>query len=906
MALNIISNFAANVAHRNLTVNDRRATGEIARLSSGLRVLGARDDAASLAIGSRLRAEVGALRQANVNAGQASSLLQVADGALNTISDILFRLKTLAVQSGSDTLGEAERNSLQLEFNSLQREIDRIAGDTEFNGVQLINGETRVITRVGDETVAQAGAGLRLIDNTIGLQQGITDVKFSDGFDSTLVEIAYAVDGQNGIFTVTDLSQPVGSSAVRTATGLTALPLTPGVETDLNPGQTETIDVVFDRGGVNERTVSITIDSAFSKTTFNPTRLENTASLTGEGGFAPADVFTVRNYGGNLAGLSTQIVADATSAITASRLRIANSGGEELVAVNTPTTPDTVDFTNTDAQNIRFQNSQGDFVDVTINLSAALTDAEYAQLQDVTDSGTLLELLGLNGQGNDLVTGSLAVRATSIATPGTIASLINSGDVSVREIGGTGSNTPLSLSYTASTNSFTGTIGNTTGQASNALSGINGEAGRTVVTVGTRIFEVTVSGAFNRNRDIADAASRITALPTGLAATFNDGNFSFRINSFTPGTGQTTESLLDTLRSTNFVINGDNDAQTANSQLTFSLGATYSSGDVANSIAANSSVTVDLEHANGNIINVTVTNNSANDLTSGGAAAADGTLDDGETLAFQANRLSNTAFLSSGGRTQASFDIIQVSGDLAGLDNRIRFERGATGNVLTEAIVSIDHSDARRGNLTGTADLTRIGFQAVTLRNSAGDTITLNLNLSTQVTETQLNRRDTSAETFVSLGELRQSVTFGSSFNDRRSFSFKVGSGILESDSVTFDVGAANLRSLGIERTGLDAVRIDGADTVNSDRASVAVTGAIDRLNNVRAIIGAGQNRLEFASNNVAVAVENAEAARSTLLDLDVAAGISAFTSSQILVQAGISILAQANQQPQQLLRLFE
>ena len=81
MALNIISNYSANVAHRNLVANDAAATASIAKLSSGTRVVSARDDASSLTIGSRLRAEVEALKQANVNASQAGSLLQIADGA---------------------------------------------------------------------------------------------------------------------------------------------------------------------------------------------------------------------------------------------------------------------------------------------------------------------------------------------------------------------------------------------------------------------------------------------------------------------------------------------------------------------------------------------------------------------------------------------------------------------------------------------------------------------------------------------------------------------------------------------------------------------------------------------------------------------------------------------------------
>ena len=154
MALNIISNFAANVAHRNLARTDMQATASLAKLSAGTRVLSAKDDAASLAIGSRLRAEVEALKQANVNTGQASSMLQIADGAMATISDILVRMKSLATQSASDQLGTTERSILNSEFTALRSEIDRIANDTEFNGIKLTQGGLSA-----SETAAGTGAG---------------------------------------------------------------------------------------------------------------------------------------------------------------------------------------------------------------------------------------------------------------------------------------------------------------------------------------------------------------------------------------------------------------------------------------------------------------------------------------------------------------------------------------------------------------------------------------------------------------------------------------------------------------------------------------------------------------------------------------------------------------------------
>ena len=140
MPLNIISNFAANVAHRNLTISDMAATNSLAKLSAGTRVLGAKDDAAAMAIGSRLAAEIAGLKTAAVNAGQAISMLQVADGAMSQVNEVLVRMKSLAVSSGSGQLSSVERAMLDTEYQALLSEIDRIAADTDFGGVTLING----------------------------------------------------------------------------------------------------------------------------------------------------------------------------------------------------------------------------------------------------------------------------------------------------------------------------------------------------------------------------------------------------------------------------------------------------------------------------------------------------------------------------------------------------------------------------------------------------------------------------------------------------------------------------------------------------------------------------------------------------------------------------------------------
>ena len=112
MSLNIVSNCSANVDHRNLASTEMEMSSSLAKLSAGTRVLSSKDDAASMAIGSRITAEVSALKQASTNAGQASSMLQIADGAMGTVGDVLTRMKTLAVQGASDNLSSTERSML--------------------------------------------------------------------------------------------------------------------------------------------------------------------------------------------------------------------------------------------------------------------------------------------------------------------------------------------------------------------------------------------------------------------------------------------------------------------------------------------------------------------------------------------------------------------------------------------------------------------------------------------------------------------------------------------------------------------------------------------------------------------------------------------------------------------------
>ncbi len=140
MGLRISTNVAALNAQKNLRGTQRALDTSLARLSSGFRINQASDDAAGLAISENLKAQIRGLRQASRNSQDGVSLVQVAEGGLNEVSAIAIRLRELAVQSASDTIGDTERKFLDVEYQQLKSEIQRITESTNFNGTDLLNG----------------------------------------------------------------------------------------------------------------------------------------------------------------------------------------------------------------------------------------------------------------------------------------------------------------------------------------------------------------------------------------------------------------------------------------------------------------------------------------------------------------------------------------------------------------------------------------------------------------------------------------------------------------------------------------------------------------------------------------------------------------------------------------------
>ena len=151
--MRINNNVMALNAHRQLGVNQSNASKSMERLSSGMRINRAGDDAAGLAISEKMRGQIRGLKQAARNAQDGISLIQTAEGALNETHAILQRMRELAVQASNDTITEADRNEIQKEIDQLTNEIDRIANTTEFNTQKLLNGEKAGLRDAADGKV---------------------------------------------------------------------------------------------------------------------------------------------------------------------------------------------------------------------------------------------------------------------------------------------------------------------------------------------------------------------------------------------------------------------------------------------------------------------------------------------------------------------------------------------------------------------------------------------------------------------------------------------------------------------------------------------------------------------------------------------------------------------------------
>ncbi|MYM85406.1 flagellin [Duganella sp. FT50W] len=235
MAQVINTNIASLNSQRNLTTSQASLTTSLQRLSSGLRINSAKDDAAGLAISERFTSQIRGNQQAARNANDGISLAQTAEGGLSTAGDLLQRIRELAVQSANGTNSESDRKSIQNEVSSLSKELDRVANTTQFNGQNVLDGSlTNTQFQVGANSSQTINIG---VQSAKAADLGNNTIKTADSAATTSAAFAGATNQQaaetlaisSGAGIQTSVQVAAGESARSAAAKINALSNSSGV-----------------------------------------------------------------------------------------------------------------------------------------------------------------------------------------------------------------------------------------------------------------------------------------------------------------------------------------------------------------------------------------------------------------------------------------------------------------------------------------------------------------------------------------------------------------------------------------------------------------------------------------------------------------------------------------------------
>ena len=253
----ISTNTAANTAVRYLNSNSAEQSDSLAKLASGSSITKASDDAAGLAIATKISSDVAALEQASTNASHGISVLQTADGGAANVSDILERMKTLASQSASGTVTDTERAYIQAEFEQLQEEIDGIAESTRYNGQSLLDGSSDF----SDDSVETAAT-------TTGASAAATVTADTTG-SITINDIEIELSSDDTSFTVDEMVEQINASLQAEGEYTIVASNESGTLTltTLETGENASIELVDGSGTLNLATLGLTAGTYTGTTT---------------------------------------------------------------------------------------------------------------------------------------------------------------------------------------------------------------------------------------------------------------------------------------------------------------------------------------------------------------------------------------------------------------------------------------------------------------------------------------------------------------------------------------------------------------------------------------------------------------------------------------------------------------
>lgn len=1005
----INTNIASLNAQRNLNKSQSANQTALQRLSSGLRINSAKDDAAGLAISTRFNSQIRGLNVAVRNAGDGISLAQTAEGALGTMNDNLQRVRELAVQSANATNSDVDREALQAEVAQLIAEVSRTADETAFNGRKLLDGSFSATFQIGanagqtlnvsiaELTASKLGAsdavGISsqgsddalqngdLIINGVAISpsQASDDTASTDNAAASAIAKAAAINeayDQTGVKAVVNENAVAGSEM--TGASQTGTITLNGVDIDITTttstsqtraGVVEAINAVSDQTGVmainsdNDAggVMLVAKDGRNVQLAFGGTLSAAGTGLaaagTYEGGFtlvADGDVPEIVIEGGDGTGngdLKNSGLIAGTYSTTQAQLTtssVSNTNGVDLSSSFN-------DISMLGFQQASTTTGTGFFGTGTTGEVITVTTSDGQSATIGTAAGSTVQILATTGFGADALATALnsidgieasaetKIKFTGFAETSTsVITFFDAGQTGGSVLGSISVTTASSMSdIAASINALT------TGNLIAEYTTVGGEQVIVTEVNGNTILTGTTSASLTLNVATADETGTFSgnvAVPVTLGGVVSTG--------YIKETNVTDENIAGVGVSSNLASDSSAALSTGLVSAVFATAgyATGITGSGSNSLS--STVTPSL------------TGLTDGDLTINGVSiqAADPLNDTASaTVASDGSNIQTSTKLASAIAVAEAINDVSAETGVTAVVNETKVVGGDETTTATAQASSYQAGDSGKIYIngvdigivsvaddgTGGVDIdasraaaidainAKTGQTGVTAEDN-GSSITLTAadgrNISIAIDNDEANNEGTGVgfgailgldASIAGIGEADIGTsTEANTTGDRGSASegatYETTYGTITLQSAKqIEIGLASGGADELTAMGLTAGKFGGGESgqflteidistfEGATAALTAIDNAIGAIASQRADLGAIQNRMESTVANLAVTSENLSAANSRIQDADFAAETAELSRTQVLQQAGISILAQANQGPQQVLSLL-
>ena len=946
----INNNPAANSAYNIVNNTSNQLTKAISKLSSGLRINSAADDAAGLAISEKMRAQIGGLDQASSNAQDGISLIQTAEGALGETHSILQRMRELSVQAANDTLTQQDRSYIQTEVDELREEITRIGNTTQFNKKKLLNGDAAALWSSNDlETKAVINGGLREIDQfgqkksvegnykiKITADPGKAEVQKTDimKIKHPNVMTNKVVDTATGVDDVSINNMPAGSYTVaitgeapeEAAANVTGVY---GVDTSFSKstligGSARGDDLLTaltadDVDGYENKMIRITDGSnvlaeyevqvgdtaqGIQQNLMNQLNGEKAQAIAGEAGYKLEAYWnTDENNDGDPDGIFT-VAAYRTDGVDVKTLTIEGGAVDALQA-------DQGDTTEAEAHS----SLTGDDGPLVINVNEENLDGNASVLFEVTDVNTTAGTITLKATANITTTNGINKTTSQkdivLNSTGTteITGLIGKNAETADQEDGTGAfNMQLSDSMGADAaklfskgDKFVVNFVSTTASSSE-----DGEVDQTI----------TIDGQLNPNWDDAWSGSATrTPLQYGIETSEVAGkDVHFKNFYLDERNGEAIEGDV-TVSFNDYNFDKDRNDLLGEARNVATFDATY-----IGQVATGDTKLRDIDKmwdAQGNFL---LDDPKTITIVQGDGKTADVTLYASDTLDEVAAKLNDAIAndLGQGKYVDDARHFVEFVGSTA--DQKLT---GSSNDSVSGTFVIRSAVPGAAGTITlsGNSEELLNAFSLNTLQDATeskydvsvydahtNDAIATNVKITGNKLIGVVNDNvdvifDAMSGVRANWDDVKKSYTYADSEETETTLHLSDNTTVLQVGANEGEDMALHIGDMRATALGLDSVNVMDRDM--AARSITIIDNAIDKVSTQRAKIGAYQNRLEYTVSNLTTASENLTAAESRIRDADMAKEMMNFTKLNIMLQAGNSMLSQANQQPQQVLSLI-